>query len=72
VAVTVSVAGNKGVPAGAVVSGTVTVFTDSNGDAVFDKVSVDKAGGYTISASSSIDGVPTPGVVSVMFHVKNQ
>jgi hypothetical protein len=70
--VTISVFNNSGEPAGAFVSGTVTVKTDSNGDATFSDVNVNKAGGYRINASGSFGGVATNTTTSVLFNVKNR
>jgi len=72
VKVTVSVFGNNGEPAGAFVNGTVTVETNADGDALFDNVIVNKAGGFTITATGSFSGVGTQNAISKMFHIKNK
>jgi hypothetical protein len=70
--VTISVANNSGTPAGACVVGTLTVTTNSLGDAIFDNVTVKKAGGYTITATGVYQTVPTQNRVSNLFNVKNK
>ena len=72
VAVTVSVSNNQGIPAGAeIVSGTLTVLTDANGDAKFGDIAVGKAGGYTVTVTGVLDGAATLSKVSSNFQVKN-
>jgi hypothetical protein len=70
--VTVAVAKNNGTPAGAIVSGTVTVQTNASGDAIFKNVFVDKAGGYRLDAAGSLGGVKTLSATSTLFNVKNK
>jgi hypothetical protein len=54
VQVTVAIANN---PAGGHLSGTTTVLTDANGNAIFPDLSIEKAGiGYRLSASASAFG----------------
>ncbi len=72
VQVTVSVDKNKGVPAGAIVSGTITVATNASGDAIFTNVFVGKAGGYRLDANGSLGGVHTNDATSSLFNVKNK
>lgn len=71
--VTVTIAGNSGVPAGAfIVPGSDTVqTTNSTGDATF-MIAFGKAGGYTLTATGSLSGVLTPSAVSPVFNIKNQ
>ena len=69
--VTLSVFGNNGVPANAVItSGGGPIATDKNGNATF-PMTIGKAGGYTLSVSGTLSGVPTGTVLSQMFNVKN-
>lgn len=70
--VSVDVEKNNGLPAGAFLSGTVTVKTDASGNATFSNVSVNKAGGYRIVATGSLGGVKTNIVTSNLFNVKNK
>jgi len=69
--VSLSVAGNNGVPANAVVtSGGGPIATDSHGNATF-PMTIGKAGGYTLTVSGTLSGVPTGTATSLMFNVKN-
>lgn len=70
--VTITVFGNSGLPAGAFVSGTLTIPTDGNGDATFNDIVVNKAGGYTLTATATYGGVPTGSTVSTLFNIKNK
>ncbi len=71
VAVTLSVINNNGVPAGAIIVGTSTVNTDSQGYATFN-IGLGKPGGYNLVASGLMSAaVGTNGVASVRFNVKN-
>jgi hypothetical protein len=75
--VTLSIAGNSSSIAffqdgSAAASATVSRTTDANGMATFDNVRLTKAGGYTIAASGSFDGVPGTSVLSNMFNTQNK
>lgn len=70
--VKVSVANNSGTPAGAYVTGTVTVKTDPSGDATFSDIVVNKAGGYLIGATGLYGTVKTDSTTSTLFNVKNK
>jgi hypothetical protein len=71
--VTISIAGNNGVPANAVLTPlNPTAVTDVNGDATFMGVLVNKAGGYTLTATGSLGGVATLSSISTLFNVKNK
>jgi hypothetical protein len=75
--VTLSIAGNHGVPAlfkdgSAAPSATVTRVTDANGIATFDGVSLTKAGGYRLTATGNFDGVDGVPVTSNLFNIKNK
>lgn len=75
--VTLSIAGNSSSIAffrdgSAAASATVARTTDANGLATFDNVRLTKAGGYTIAASGSFDGVPGTSVLSNSFNVQNK
>jgi hypothetical protein len=72
VAVTVSVTSNMGLPAGACARGTLTVYTTGQGDATFDDVSILKAGGFTIKADGSYNGISTQSKLSNQFQIKNK
>jgi hypothetical protein len=52
-------------------SGT-TAYTDATGHAEFPTFTIDKAGGYTISASAVFDGLASAGVSANAFNVKNK
>jgi hypothetical protein len=71
VMVSLTVAGNSGTPANAVVtSGGGPYATDSNGNATF-PMTIGKAGGYTLTVNGTLSGVPTGSATSVLFNVKN-
>jgi len=70
--VTITVFSNNGVPAGAFVSGDFTVAANANGDATFTNVTVNKAGGYTLTATATYGGVPTGSAISAKFNIKNR
>lgn len=77
VLVTISIAGNSGQPASAVLlpgtgaNGTgFTVATGKNGDATF-VIQIGKSGGYTLKAAGNLGGLDTPGAISSIFNVKN-
>jgi hypothetical protein len=71
VLVNLSIAGNSGSPADAVLYGDTSVATDVNGDATF-TVHVGKSGGYTLSAAGKLSGLDTKSTTSGIFNVKNQ
>jgi hypothetical protein len=52
-------------------SGTHAV-TDKTGRAVFGAFKLDKAGGYTISAAASFDGITGPAATGTPFNIKNK
>jgi hypothetical protein len=56
----------------AAASTTVTRNTNANGVATFDNVKLTKAGGYTLVASGSFDGVAGTSVLSNRFNMKNK
>ncbi|HET7551768.1 MAG TPA: hypothetical protein VFK04_10760 [Gemmatimonadaceae bacterium] len=75
--VTLSIAGNSSSIAffqdgSAAASVTVARTTDANGLATFDNVKLTKAGGYTILASGSFDGVPGTSTLSNPFNIQNK
>jgi hypothetical protein len=68
----ITVAGNSGTPAGAIVtSSNLPISTDKNGNATV-LFSLGKAGGYTVTVYGSLDGFLTKTVTSVLFNVKNK
>jgi len=69
VVVTITITGNQGAPD--IISNNQAI-TGTDGIASFPGLQVNKAGGYTLTASGSLSGVPTNSVVSVLFNVKNQ
>jgi hypothetical protein len=76
-AVTLSIAGNSSSIAffqdgSAAASGTVTRTTNANGVATFDNVKLTKAGGYTLVATGSFDGVGGTSVLSNLFNIQNK
>ena len=71
VLVNLSIAGNSGDPADAVLYGDTSVATDQYGDATF-TVHVGKAGGYTLAAAGKLSGLDTKSATSGVFNVKNQ
>ena len=69
--VTVYIKQNKGVPAGAVLSGNPTGFTDeASGTVVIDGLRIAKPGGYTLCARAELDGFSFEVGCAPMFHVK--
>jgi len=70
--VTIAVFGNNGEPAGAFVSGQTSAIADANGEATFSGLELNKAGGYTITATATYGGVPTGFAVSARFNIKNK
>jgi hypothetical protein len=75
--VTLSIAGNSSSIAffqdgNAAPSATVTRTTDENGLATFNDVYLTKAGGYTITAGGSFDGVPGASTLSNLFNMQNK
>ena len=75
--VTLSIAGNSSSIAffqdgSAGATTTVSRITDSNGLVTFDNVRLTKAGGYTIAASGSFDGVAGTSVLSNSFNIQNK
>jgi hypothetical protein len=75
--VTLAIAGNSSSIAffqdgSAAASATVSRITDANGLATFDDVRLTKAGGYTLTAGGSFDGVPGTSVLSNPFNVQNR
>jgi hypothetical protein len=75
--VTLSIAGNSSSIAffqagGAAASSTVSRTTDASGLATFSNVRLTKAGGYTIAAVGSFDGVPGTSVLSNSFNMQNK
>jgi hypothetical protein len=72
VEVTLRVANNSGLPAGACAHGTLKVTTTGLGDASFEDISILKAGGYTITADGSYSGITTLSKVSALFNIKNK
>jgi len=70
--VTIEVFSNNGTPAGAFVTGATRLATDSNGDAIFTAVKVNKAGGYYLTATATYGGVPTGTAISTKFQIKNK
>lgn len=75
VLVTVYIMNNQGVPAGAVLSGDLSAYTEERngvqGIATFDNVRVGKPGGYTICATASLGGFTFMEACSNLFNVKN-
>jgi hypothetical protein len=51
---------------------TTSRVTDVNGLATFSGIIIDKAGGYTLEASSSFTGYDPSASFSNLFHIKNQ
>ena len=51
---------------------TTSRVTDVNGVATFSGIIIDKAGGYTLEASSSFSGYDPSATFSNLFHIKNQ
>jgi hypothetical protein len=51
---------------------TTSRVTDVNGVATFSGIIIDKAGGYTLEASSSFSGYDPSASFSNLFHIKNQ
>jgi hypothetical protein len=72
VLVKLSVAGNNGVPANAIITGGTDgpFATDTHGNVTF-PMTIGKAGGYTLTVSGTFSGVPTGTATSVLFNVKN-
>jgi hypothetical protein len=73
VTITISIANNSGAPAGAVVSAgntPITLTTGPTGDAAF-SVMVNKAGGYTFTATGALSASGTKTGTSALFNVKN-
>jgi hypothetical protein len=75
--VTLSIAGNSSSIAffqdgSSAPSVTVARTTDANGLATFDDVRLTKAGGYTIMAGGSFDGVPGTSTLSNSFTLQNR
>ncbi len=75
VLVTLSILNNHGVPAGAVLGGTLSTYTEElageQGIATFTDVTVGKPGGYTICATASLAGFTFAQACSNLFNVKN-
>lgn len=76
-AVTLSIEGNSSSIAffkdgSAAPSATVTRSTNANGVATFDNVRLTKAGGYTLLATGSFDGVAGTSVLSNLFNMQNK
>jgi hypothetical protein len=79
VLVTISIAGNSGSPAQAVLISSpnctgctsTTVATDRNGNANF-VIQIGKSGGYTLAATGLLSGLATQSTTSQLFNVKNQ
>jgi hypothetical protein len=67
--VTISITGNHGSPD--IISGN-TATTDKFGVATFPHLQLNKAGGYTLTASGSLSGVVTNTTISKLFNVKNK
>ncbi len=75
--VTLSIAGNSSSIAffqdgSAAASTTVSRTTDANGLVTFDNVRLTKAGGYTLLAAGSFDGVPGTSTLSNSFNMQNK
>jgi hypothetical protein len=75
VLVTVYIFNNQGVPAGAVLSGDLSAYTEERdgvqGIATFDNVIVGKPGGYTVCATGSLAGFTFAEACSNLFNVRN-
>ena len=79
VAVTVSISGNSGIPAGAILIGpsctpdgsSCTVTTDHTGTATFTGVGVNKPGGFNFGAAGLLGGFPTGTAISNQVQVRN-
>lgn len=72
--VTLTLANNSGLPAGAefTAGSKLTVRTLADGIAKFDSVAFHKAGGYTITATGNIGGLLTNAIISnPVFNIKN-
>lgn len=67
--VEITVAGNNGNPVTA--AGTVEE-TNSDGVAIFDLLSVSKAGGYTLRATANFDNLSGSPVISQLFNIQNK
>lgn len=74
VTVTVSIAGNNGLPAGATFEdgGVTKTSTTLDGGIVTINYGFLKAGGYTVTVSGSLDGFPVGNTYSYFVNVKNQ
>jgi len=69
--VTVYILNNRGEPAGAVLVGNPSAFTnESTGTAVIDGLSIKKTGGYTLCARAELDGFSFQIACSQLFHVR--
>jgi hypothetical protein len=70
--VKVAITGNNGVPANAIIlaGSDTTGTTNSAGDVSF-SMAFGKAGGYTMTATGSLTGIPTQSAVSPVFNIKN-
>lgn len=75
VLVTLSIQNNQGVPAGAVLGGSLSAYTQElageQGIATFTDVTVGKPGGYTICATAWLNGFTFAQDCSNLFNVKN-
>jgi hypothetical protein len=75
VLVTVFIFNNQGVPAGAVLSGDLSAYTEERdgvqGIATFDNVIVGKPGGYTVCAAGTLAGFTFAEACSNLFNVRN-
>jgi hypothetical protein len=69
VLISLSVTGNKGTN---VVLSNGTAVTDDAGIASFPNLSVNKAGGYTLSADGTYDGITGSTGISALFNIKNK
>jgi hypothetical protein len=72
--VTLTLANNSGLPAGAefTAGSKLTATTSTDGVATFDNVAFHKAGGYTITATGNIGGLMTNTIISnPVFNIKN-
>lgn len=66
VPVTIAIAGNNG---SWTLTGTATRVTNDQGIATFDDINVNKAGGYTLQATSQIGAFSASSTISTMFHI---
>lgn len=72
VLVTLYVANNSGVPAGAELVGDPTGYTvENDGTVTIDGVTINKTGGYTICARGELNGFSFTEACSDLFHVRN-